>query len=171
MHPACIVMLCVIRLLSPLNRARACAHVQIKLTSRQNAQFHAGIPDPDFNATDQLPNLCADINAATLAWAVEHAGAATVARYAAKGLPIVQIADTDAYIGPQFTYGSLNYTFVNATASATGAPYVAMGSTTLRTPLNYFLPISAGFHYCLLLSPARAMEWVYVDSLRPFLLD
>lgn len=144
---------------------------RIKLTSRQNAQFHAGIPDPDFNTTDQLPNLCADINAATLAWAVAHAGAATAARYAAKGLPIVQIADTDAYIGPQFTYGSLNYTFVNATASATGAPYVAMGSTTLRTPLNYFLPISAGFHYCLLLSPARAMEWVYVDSLRPFLLD
>jgi hypothetical protein len=79
--------------------------------------------------------------------------------------------DSDAWMGPQFTYGSLNYTMYNASQSSTGKPYVLVESVTLRTPLDYFLPVSAGFHYCLLLSPARAMEWVYVDSNRAFLMD
>ena len=31
------------------------------------------------------------------------------------------------------------------------------------------IPDPGCFHYCKLLSPARAMEWVYVDGLRRFL--
>ncbi len=30
----------------------------------------------------------------------------------------------------------------------------------------HIYPDSAGFHYCKLLSPARIMEWIYVDGLR-----
>ena len=28
------------------------------------------------------------------------------------------------------------------------------------------VPCPTGFHYCKLLSPARALEWMYVDGLR-----
>jgi len=35
----------------------------------------------------------------------------------------------------------------------------------MRTPTNYFISAAAGFHYCKLLSPFRAIEWIYVDSL------
>lgn len=30
----------------------------------------------------------------------------------------------------------------------------------------HIYPDSAGYHYCKLLSPARIMEWIYVDGLR-----
>jgi len=35
----------------------------------------------------------------------------------------------------------------------------------MRTPVTYPIHAAAGFHYCKLLSPFRAVEWIYVDSL------
>jgi hypothetical protein len=35
----------------------------------------------------------------------------------------------------------------------------------MRTPTDYLISAAAGFHYCKLISPYRAMEWIYVDSL------
>lgn len=37
----------------------------------------------------------------------------------------------------------------------------------MRTPLDYYIQISRGYHFCKLLSPFRALEYLYVDSLRP----
>lgn len=34
----------------------------------------------------------------------------------------------------------------------------------MRTPTDYGISAAAGFHYCKLLSPFRALEWIYVDS-------
>ena len=35
----------------------------------------------------------------------------------------------------------------------------------MRTPTDYPISAARGFHYCKLLSPFRALEWIYVDSL------
>jgi len=35
----------------------------------------------------------------------------------------------------------------------------------MRTPTDYPIAEARGFHYCKLLSPFRALEWIYVDSL------
>jgi len=35
----------------------------------------------------------------------------------------------------------------------------------MRTPSDYIIGAAANFHYCKLLSPFRAMEWIYIDSL------
>jgi hypothetical protein len=35
----------------------------------------------------------------------------------------------------------------------------------MRTPLNYFVKAAAGFHYCKVLSPFKAMEWMMTDAL------
>jgi len=51
------------------------------------------------------------------------------------------------------------------------APFVWVNSTSLPTPIPYFVPLAEGFHYCLLLSPSRALEWIYVDGLRPLLVQ
>jgi len=38
-------------------------------------------------------------------------------------------------------------------------------SAMMRTPIDYFIESAAGFHYCKVLSPFRAMEHMYIDSL------
>jgi hypothetical protein len=36
-----------------------------------------------------------------------------------------------------------------------------------HTPVDYPIVSAAGYHYCKLVSPARAMEHIYLDGLRP----
>jgi hypothetical protein len=35
----------------------------------------------------------------------------------------------------------------------------------MRTPTSYLIKAAAGFHYCKVLSPFNALEWMMVDSL------
>ena len=39
-----------------------------------------------------------------------------------------------------------------------------VSSPTMRTPMDYWEILVQGFHYCKLLSPYRALEWIYIDS-------
>ena len=141
--------------------------LKAKLTSRQSGLVHAGVPGADFNQTDAR-STCADINAATFDWALRAAAPATVARYRRQGLPLRFGDDLVADVGPQFAFGSLSFALANGTD---GKAFVWVNATTLRTPVDDPTPLSAGLHYCTLLSPARAMEWLYVDSNRKFVLE
>jgi len=40
-----------------------------------------------------------------------------------------------------------------------------MQSPMMRTPTNYPISAARGFHYCKILSPFRALEWIYIDAL------
>jgi len=42
---------------------------------------------------------------------------------------------------------------------------MVVSSPMMRTPQDYFIGAAAGFHYCKVLSPYKAMEWMMVDSL------
>ena len=53
-------------------------------------------------------------------------------------------------VAPTFAFGNTN-------------PYPCDEKTADKTKA---LPCTAGMHYCKLLSPARAIEWMYVDGLR-----
>ena len=44
---------------------------------------------------------------------------------------------------------------------------VVVGSPTLRTTKLFPVPERTGFHYCKVLSPTRALEWIYTESLKP----
>ena len=182
--------------------------VKVKMTSRQNGLLHAGVPPAQapFNVTDADP-LCAVANAQTLAWAVAHAAPAAAARYAARGLPLRFGPDNIGFAGPQFTDGTLAVSLVTqpAPGGAGNVSFVWVNSTSLPTPIPYFVKLAEGFRacpfsrspppprlaplpstsltslppppdtptqdYCLLLSPARAMEFIYVDGLRNILVQ
>lgn len=45
--------------------------------------------------------------------------------------------------------------------------YVEVRSPMMKFPLDYTIKSVSGIHYCKVLSPARAIEWIYVDSLKP----
>jgi hypothetical protein len=37
----------------------------------------------------------------------------------------------------------------------------------MKFSIDFPIKLTAGFHFCKVLSPARALEWLYVDSLKP----
>ena len=45
---------------------------------------------------------------------------------------------------------------------------VTVQAPMMRTPDDYFIGSAAGFHYCKVLSPFKALEWMYTDSLFEF---
>ena len=46
-------------------------------------------------------------------------------------------------------------------------PIVIVCSPTFRTPNPFYIPEISGLHYCKVLSPTRALEWIYTESLKP----
>jgi len=139
------------------------SELRAKLISRQSVYVHAGDANANFTQLDG-GSLCAYINNLAVQWAYSNAGSAATDRYNTIGEPYVMGPDEDTPFdaGPLWVFTALKYT-QNDTS---GVPEVEVQSACLRTPVNFFVAPVAGFHYCKLLSPARAMEWLYIDSLR-----
>ena len=49
----------------------------------------------------------------------------------------------------------------------TGESFVELRAPMMFTDYNYPISAARSFHYCKVLSPARAIEWIYVDSIKP----
>lgn len=78
---------------------------------------------------------------------------------AAGGVPLVTGRDFGPFnAGPLWIWNPLRY---DSTADA-----VTVHSPMMKTPMQYKVKLAAGFHYCKLLAPSRALEWLYVDGLR-----
>ena len=136
--------------------------MRVKMVSRQVMMEAAGYRDVDFNTSDGY-SVCKLINQASYNWAIGNASNRTLQRYTKYGVPYVMGNDEGPYnIFPEWVYNPLQYKHTKTA----GEDVIIVQSPTLRTPKDYFLKISAGFHFCKVLSPARVMEWVYVDSLR-----
>eukprot|EP00457_Paulinella_chromatophora_P005137 gb/GEZN01005151.1/.p1 GENE.gb/GEZN01005151.1/~~gb/GEZN01005151.1/.p1 ORF type:complete len:569 (+),score=83.65 gb/GEZN01005151.1/:50-1756(+) len=104
-------------------------------------------------------NRCADINQAAYQWALDRVSSSTLARFQRYGKPMVMGPDILPYppAGPWWIWGYLQY---NETRTALTVSSVY---TFYSLSANAY---GAGTHYCKLLSPARALEWIYVDGLR-----
>ena len=130
--------------------------IATKLASRQLVTNRSGMPaPPSLDDGDR----CRAINNAAVAWVLANAGNATVSRYRKHGVPLLTAPDRKPIIsaGPAWIWSYLAYSHED------GALRVSSYAAFYPLDAN---PYGAGNHYCKLLSPARALEWIYTDSLR-----
>lgn len=139
--------------------------MRVKLKSRQAVMLAAGYKNVDFNTSDGS-SLCKIINQASFDWALKNADSATLARFQKYGVQMIMGEDEGPYNeGPVWIWKPLSYTDGK---DASGRQTRVVQSVMMRTPIDYPIKAAAGMHYCKLLSPARATEWIYVDGLRKY---
>lgn len=135
--------------------------IATKMVSRQKVFSESSNPSPD-NLDGK--NQCQAINQKAYDFALSSIkGTSALARYQQKGIKMVMVEDkkpTPA-IGPFWIWSYLTSTLTKDTP-----PVLQVQSFYAFYSLSSN-PYGAGNHYCKLLSPARVLEWVYVDSVRP----
>lgn len=110
---------------------------------------------------DEVTDRCGEINKDAIQWAYDHSSDEAKKRYDTYGEKLVVGADLGPYNdGPSWIWRSLQY---NENKEKT---QVAVQSPAMKFKADFFLEFSAGIHYCKVLSPFRAMEWIYFDSLK-----
>ncbi|MFZ9594744.1 MAG: alpha/beta hydrolase [Bdellovibrionia bacterium] len=141
----------------------AAVEMRLKMKSRQSTSQAAGLGVLDFHVTDEW-DVCAEINRQALAWAEAHAPSSVLQRYRQYGLPIVMGPDQPENGGPGFIWKPIQKEVITQPG---GQKALQISVPTMRTPVDFdFVPESAGYHYCRLMSPAWFMEWIYTDGLR-----
>jgi len=101
---------------------------------------------------------CRDINEAALAVALELASEDARQRYERIGTKLFFLDDSVSPWGPGWEFSSgLHYKNVNST-------HTSLYSTSLISEPDFIIASAAGMHYCDLLSPYRALEWIYISS-------
>jgi hypothetical protein len=139
--------------------------LKTKMKSREAVWEAAGFGKQDTDKTDKNMSMCRAINQQAWDWALGHADSAVRADFEKNGEPFVMVDDKAAPIGvtgPQWIKDELVYTRSSGTVEVQSWQFV-VGNTN-QGDVPWFFPV--GMHYCKLLSPARAMEWIYTDGLR-----
>merc|ERR1711976_617104 len=103
---------------------------------------------------------CKDINEAAFQLALELASEEARERYLSIGTVLVFDDDSVSPWGPgwEFSFG-LHYNKINET-------HTRLHSTSLISEPDFIIASAAGMHYCDLLSPFRALEWIYITGLQ-----
>lgn len=130
--------------------------IATKLFSRQKAYNITGYPSP---ASLDDGDRCKPINQKAYDWALQAVSPEARQRFLSKGFPLEMVADEkpNPPAGPWWIWTYLGYN--KAATSLQIKSYYAFYSLDAD-------PYGAGNHYCKLLSPARALEYILVDGLR-----
>ena len=140
----------------------------VRMYSRQCTLVHgAGHSKKDTPFSVDSDDLCAHINEQAYDWALSKADSATKARFQKHGQKFSFGPDKENSVDLNWVLSEVNY---DETILDSGEGVIQVSSNILKTAINAVhlpgLPETRCFHHCKLLSPARAMEWIYVDSLR-----
>lgn len=144
------------------------SEIRAKMKSRQAIYQETIDPTARLADTDN-PDFCKEINVRAFAWAYALAPPRTKERFQTLGVQPVFDADIRhrAQIGPLWINSPLR--LQERYDKGSGKYVWHVRAPTLVTDVSaHIYPDSAGFHYCKLLSPARALEWMYVDGLRRY---
>jgi len=112
---------------------------------------------------ETTPVQCAEVNKLAVQAARDMMPQHSVERFDAQGRKFCFKDDGGVFgnIGPLFVKGSFKTEETSECLEVT--------SLTLTSGINAW--IFPGNHYCKLLSPAMAMEWMMTDGLKPFPYD
>lgn len=134
--------------------AREC---RVKLKSSQSVHWAAREPDADFEALDDKFTECESINMEVMDWAMANAHTTALQNYDTYGEKLVMGGDHNAINGGTWIYAPLQY---NKQDDGT----MQIVSIVLPLPDTEIVDIFKSMHYCKMISPFRALEWIYVDS-------
>jgi hypothetical protein len=138
----------------------AATEIKAKLMSRQLIRISMGHTDADFKVEDGSHTMCKEINQFALDWALKNADEHSLDKYNRLGKKLVMGDDyASAIMGPQWVYSSLSF------QDSKDKKTTVVRAPNLLTSHAFPLKSLADAHYCKLLSPYRALEWIYVDSL------
>lgn len=158
--------------LFPFNNTLSAYELKTKVKSRQAIWAQAGL-GPGSPALDKNASLCKDVNQLAYDWALDNADPTVRDRFLQVGEPFVMVDDVEAPIGPAgptWIERELVYTRVPDAARNGNGSHITIQSwsfvvaNTNEGHLPWYAPV--GMHYCKFLSPARAMEWIYLEGLR-----
>ena len=144
--------------------------LKTKFKSRQAIWSEAGL-GKGTDELDQGTNNCKLINEQAYQWALDNAEPSVRETFEQYGEPYVMVDDVEAPIGshgPTWIEEEMIYTRV--VDETTGKSRIEIQSWSFCVAnkrdgnTQWFIPV--GMHYCKLLSPARAMEWIYTEGVR-----
>lgn len=135
------------------------SEISIKMVSRQSIKKAYAKPYGDYDVEDSK-STCGELNEHTYNEALKAVPADILTRFQADGIPLVMITPEPFNLVEPLWYNT-RLTFAPVENGA------KMGVTSSTFGLGVSVPLIGGVHHCKLLSPARAMEWIYTEGLRP----
>lgn len=115
------------------------------------------------NVTTQEGIACGELTQRMVSQAQELLPQRSLQRFVAQGRSVCTVADRTVFgnVGPLFVQGSLSTTETE--------DCLEVSALALVTGINSL--IFPGNHYCKLLSPSLALEWMMTDGIKPFPYD
>jgi len=130
--------------------AHCSTEIAVKMVSQELVSTR--LPGGTFGAV----RSCSDLNQLAMQQALLAAPLPSWERFDRRGLPVTYLEDHQAAAGPLWVQGRLRLNY-----SDTG---LTVQSVAIKTGVHS--PIFPGNHYCKLLTPSRALEYVLIDGLR-----
>ena len=137
----------------------AASEMRVKMKARQSLRMASGELDADFHKYDETEQNCAQINQAALDWALSKSNERVLKRYNKFGTKMVMVDDRNTINGGKWIIVDLTFTENDDKSE------VAVSSYAYRMSEQMPVEMFAGDHYCKILSPFKAMEWITTDSL------